>query len=209
MFDLKLFRAKHNLTQKDVALLFNCVQGNISNIENNGRDLESYQVDILVNKYGADEINKYLSKSNINIIEKQISKVKHTRPHIPISAIAGKLCEYYATVKESDCERYPLIAGLPDYNFTIPVVGNSMIPEYRSGDIVACKYVEHEDFIQWGKAYIIDTTQGIVFKKVMPIDTDDDSILCVSFNKEEFPCYKLKKEFIYSMAVVVGIARRE
>lgn len=154
------------------------------------------------------EISNVIGKDLIETRSAGI-QVKETRPHIPISAVAGKLCEYYATVKESDCERYPLIAGLPDYNFTIPVTGNSMIPEYRSGDIVACKYVEHEDFIQWGKSYIIDTTQGIVFKKVMPIDTDDNSILCVSINKEEFPSYKLKKEFIYSMAVVVGIARRE
>lgn len=59
MYRLRDFRKKLGLTQNDLAKMFNCVQGNISAMEKNCKDLEDYQLDILIDKYGKEEVMSF------------------------------------------------------------------------------------------------------------------------------------------------------
>lgn len=126
-----------------------------------------------------------------------------TRPRIPYTAAAGSLTSAVEGVMAEQCEQIPRIVAFPDYDFTIIIKGNSMEPKYEGGDEVACKRVDSTSFIQWGKVHVMDTSQGIVIKRVYE---DGDKIRCVSYNPE-YPDFSICKDEIYSMSLVVGLLR--
>ncbi len=130
-------------------------------------------------------------------------------PLIPIDAVAGFNGWDESGVSELDCARY----DVPDFaavhaDFLIRVSGSSMYPKYSSGDILACRKILEVTFIQWGKIYVIDSQQGAMVKRLFEIDGDEDHILCKSDN-EKYPPFKLPKDEIRSLSIVVGAIRLE
>lgn len=128
---------------------------------------------------------------------------KNTRPRIPYDAAAGTLTETIEGVTEYQCEEVPVISAFPRYDFTIRVVGRSMEPEYFAGDEVACLRVNEKRFLQWGRVHVLDTTQGVIIKRIYDAG---DCILCRSYNPE-FPDFSIPKEDIRSYNLVVGSLR--
>ena len=127
-----------------------------------------------------------------------------TRPRIPFNAAAGSLSIAVDNVTEEECERLPLIPTLPDYDFTIQVRGDSMMPEFHSGDEVAFRFIDEASFIQWGLPHVLDTAQGVVLKSIYQ---DEDNIICKSFNSR-YPDFSIPKDEILRMAIVVGFVRQ-
>lgn len=126
-----------------------------------------------------------------------------TKPRIPFEAAAGSLTDAVDGVTEIQCEKVPVVSLFPKYDFTIRITGRSMEPSFYSGDEVACLRVNEARFLQWGRVHVLDTTQGIVVKKIYE---NGDSIRCVSFNPE-YPDFNVPKEDIYSYNLVVGTLR--
>lgn len=126
-----------------------------------------------------------------------------TRPRIPYDAAAGTLTDTIEGVTEYQCEEVPVISAFPKYDFTIRIVGRSMEPEYFAGDEVACLKVNEKRFLQWGRVHVLDTTQGVVIKRIYD---DGDCITCRSYNPE-FPDFSIPKEDIRSYNLVVGSLR--
>lgn len=126
-----------------------------------------------------------------------------TRPRVPYTAAAGTLTSSMEGVFESQCERAPRVRNFPAYDFTIIIRGDSMEPEYQSGDEVACRRIDNTSFVQWGKTHVLDTSQGIVMKRIY---NDGDKIRCVSYNKD-YPDFSIAKSEVYSMNLVVGVLR--
>jgi len=126
-----------------------------------------------------------------------------TRPRIPLTAAAGSLTEASEGVTIADCEQMPIVQLIPSYDFTITLKGDSLYPKYESGDEVACKRIDQTSFIQWGKLHVLDTSQGIVAKRIYD---DGDKIRCVSYNPE-YPDFSIDKREIYSISLVVGLIR--
>lgn len=83
-----------------------------------------------------------------------------------------------------------------------------MMPKYVSGDIVACQCVPLDRlWFQWGKAYVLDTRQGALVKRIEPSTNKE----CVSIHSEN-PKYKpfdLHIAEISGIALVKGIIRVE
>ncbi len=123
-----------------------------------------------------------------------------TRPRIPLTAAPGSLSYEERGVILRECEQMPIVNQFPAYDFTMFIKGDSMSPKYESGDEIACRWVNQERFIQWGKVHVLDTTQGIIVKKVYE---DGDKIKCVSINSD-YPPFSVPKEDIHSMSLVVG-----
>ena len=90
----------------------------------------------------------------------------------------------------------------------IRVSGSSMYPKYSNGDILACRRVHDVLFFQWGKIYVIDSSQGPLVKRVFQ-DEDPDRILLVSDNKEHYPPFSIPKSDIRSLSIVLGVIRLE
>ena len=128
-----------------------------------------------------------------------------TRPRIPFDAAAGSLSMALGSVSESDCEQVPVIPAFPHYDFTIIARGESMEPQYMSGDELACLFIKESSFIQWGRAHVLDTAQGIVVKRIYDHGT---SITCKS-NNPNYPDFDIPKKDIYRIALVVGYLRIE
>lgn len=136
----------------------------------------------------------------------QTDNPKEGIPLIPFSAMAGALTGEQS-VLEYECERY-VVPAFNGADFLMPVKGNSMMPTYISGDIVACQRVPMSGlFFQWNKPYVLDTAQGAIIKRIKP-GSDNQHILIVSDNKEYDP-FELPYEDIYAVALVIGIIRLE
>lgn len=91
-------------------------------------------------------------------------------------------------------------------DFMIEVEGSSMYPKYNSGDVVACRIINDQTFIQWNKTHVIATKdQGIIIKRINP---GADGLMMVSDNKE-YPPFEVPKTEIDGIALVVGVIRLE
>ncbi len=155
--------------------------------------------------YSSDHKHKSTKQS----VDKQMIPAENPQegiPLLPISAMAGAL-RGEVSVLEYESERY-VVPAFKGANFLIPVKGNSMIPTYQSGDIVACQRTPMSSvFFQWNKPYVLDTAQGAIIKRIRP-GKDDEHVLIVSDNPEYQP-FELHKSEIYAVALVIGIIRLE
>lgn len=128
-----------------------------------------------------------------------------TRPRIPFAAAAGALSIATNAAGDADCERLPVIATFPAYDFTIKIEGDSMAPDYLSGDELACRFVDDPANIKWGRPHILDTVDGVVLKTLYD---GGDNILCKSINKEGPAPYEVSKSDILHVASIVGFTRQ-
>jgi phage repressor protein C with HTH and peptisase S24 domain len=125
-----------------------------------------------------------------------------TKPRLPVSASAGSLSQYSQGVLLEQCEQMPIIRNFPDYDYTMFIKGNSMEPKYESGDEIAIK--KSEFVIEWGKDYVLDTEDGVIFKKIYD---EGANIRCVSYNHDEYPDFLVPKEIIFGFYKFVGLVR--
>ena len=129
-------------------------------------------------------------------------------PLIPLDAIAGFPADKGGGVRMEDCERYVI----PEFenkgaDFLIRVSGDSMVPLYYSGDLLACHKITDIRFFQWGTVYVLETSQGIIVKRVQESDKHDDCILCVSENDSVHKPFLLPRDDIRSLSTIVGLVR--
>jgi phage repressor protein C with HTH and peptisase S24 domain len=129
-------------------------------------------------------------------------------PLIPLDAVAGFPADNGGGVRMEDCERYVI----PEFenkgaNFLIRVSGDSMVPLYYSGDLLACRKITDIRFFQWGTVYVLETSQGVLVKRVQESVDHADSILCVSENSSVHHPFLLPRDDIRSLSIIVGLVR--
>lgn len=147
---------------------------------------------------------------------KHTVEIAHQVPHgssegiplIPLDAVAGFPAESGGGVRLEDCERYVI----PEFenkgaNFLIRVSGDSMVPLYYSGDLLACRKITDIRFFQWGTVYVLETSQGVLVKRVQESVDHTDSILCVSENSSVHHPFLLPRDDIRSLSIIVGLVR--
>lgn len=113
---------------------------------------------------------------------------------LPVSAEGGSLSGFADSVALRDCER--IISPISGADFAISVHGDSMAPEYPNGSKVIIKRVNERAFIEWGKAYVLDTCNGVVIKKLMPSSKGEEYVSCVSVNPD-YPPFDVCLEDVY------------
>lgn len=195
-------------------------KGVLSRAINNGTDIQSKWISILVENYpkyspawlltGEGEMlraNKGEEKKEGDIpVARPASSPMEGIPLIPVSAMAGVFAGEQ-TVLEYECERF-VIPTFKGAEFLISVKGSSMYPKYNSGDIVACKRLPMSDiFFQWNKVYVLDTDQGPLIKRIKP-GSDKEHVLIVSDN-ERYEPFELPLDRIHHVALVIGVIRLE
>lgn len=129
----------------------------------------------------------------------------HGIPLLPYKAMAGALTGDIPGVIIRGCERFILPNIQAD--FLMMVQGDSMEPTYRPGDIVACRFVREPRFIQWHRAYVIDSEQGPLIKR-LEMGSDESKVTFVSENQKYSP-FELDKSEVRNIALVVGLIRAE
>ncbi len=127
-------------------------------------------------------------------------------PLVSTAVAAGFGSSSFSIVEDEIIARY-IIPDFKDIDFMVRVLGNSMQGVYNSGDIVACRILQKPSFIQWGKAHVVATSQGIVIKRLEP-SNKDGYYKFVSDNASYAP-FEVSKAEISGIALVIGVVRLE
>lgn len=155
-------------------------------------------------------------KGAVNAEPNHLTLAKHHVPNgshegiplIPLDAIAGFPADGSGSAYIENCERYVI----PEFqnkgaDFLIRVSGDSMMPLYYSGDLLACHKITDIRFFQWGTIYVLETSQGVLVKRVQEAAEHDDCILCVSINDTVHKPFLLPRDDIRSLNTIVGLVR--
>lgn len=130
-----------------------------------------------------------------------------TVPLVPISAHGGSLTNFSQSVSVTDCER--VVSPIKGIDVAVPVSGDSMAPEYPNGSVVLVKRIDPEAFIEWGKAYVLDTRNGLVLKVLVP-SARNGAVKCLSINTSPiFAPFDVDKTDIYNIYAVKGLIARK
>lgn len=211
MFDLKSLRKKLGLTQAQMGEVLGCGQTNISEIERNGKDLEMDQYNILLEKYGKEEIDKY---TQINIIDIEKGGKKRIPFYDDVATIGGNKNMLADVSKAGNVSEW-IDAGdwFPEATAAIRHYGDSMV-EYPSGSILALKRVEDWRLIIWGRNYCIETTEFRITKRLQ--DGGEDYIIAYSSNQDTYQDgtlihspIRIPKETIRHIDLVLGCVTKE
>ena len=161
----------HNLvkTQKDFATLIDISESSLSKALKGD---EQYLTKNLVMKLQL--LRKRIEDDNDEAQDERVLV-----PLIPTGARAGTLADFALAVKEYDVEK--IISPIKGADYAIQVTGDSMVPEYDPGCHVLIKRINEEQFIEWGKAHVLDTDNGAVLKKIYPTE-DPEVVECRSIN---------------------------
>ena len=212
----KLLKEKEpNARQEEVAGRLGITQGALSKIKNGmmvpsdeladriARLWEGETFKDIVNEARREDTLKVLKKAQPRReVDTEEVVILPTKPRLPVSAAAGSLSEYSQGVMLEQCEQMPIIRNFPDYDYTMYIKGNSMEPKYESGDEIAIKKAEY--VIEWGKDYVLDTQDGVIFKKIYE---EGENIRCVSYNHDEYPDFLVPKSIIFGYYKFVGLVR--
>lgn len=139
--------------------------------------------------------------------QKLTNSDQKTIPLVTTAAAAGFGSPDFA-IREQDVEGYYLVPAFKHLHidFMMHVTGDSMVPRYYSGDIVACTVLRDHNVLQWNKPHIIATRyQGILCKRIMP-SSNVGYIQCVSDNAA-YPPFDIPMSEITAMALICGTIR--
>ena len=89
-----------------------------------------------------------------------------------------------------------------DADFYTRVRDLSLFPLYNSGDVIACKIIQPDDFIQWNKIYLLSTSQGTIIKRIL--QGKDEDHLKMSSDNPSFYSFEISRDEINAIAIVRG-----
>jgi hypothetical protein len=189
-------------------------RGNISNMGEN-TEIGSDKLAKIIDKI--PEINpKWLLTGRGSMLNKTESeKGRKKIPVFDVETIGG-VNKRIANMKGVSTPSEWMDAGdwFMDATAAMHHYGDSMV-EYPSGCILALREIFDFSLIVWGKAYVIETDEYRITKRLHPGDSDDYIIAC-STNPDRYPDGKLihkpvdiSKQIICRLAIVLGYVVKE
>ena len=128
-------------------------------------------------------------------------------PKLPIEAYAGLGAGEFV-IERHDIEEYYFIPEFSAADFLIEVSGSSMQPKYNGGDVLACKHIGSYQWFQWGVPHVIHIKdRGVVVKR--PYQTEDSNSIELKSDNERYPPFRISKEEIINISIVIGVVRVE
>ena len=187
---------------KEIGVLYSRVQDVQSG---KVKKISSDLADKIIHRYPKFDLSWLLSGEGSPYSEEVAEAKPQGIPLLPYMAMAGALTGDIPGVTLRSCETFVLPNIQAD--FLMMVQGASMEPTYRPGDIVACRFVREPRFIQWHRAYVIDSEQGPLIKR-LEMGSDESKVTFVSENQKYTP-FELDKAEVRNIALVVGLIRAE
>ncbi len=93
------------------------------------------------------------------------------------------------------------IRGFEDCNLAVSIWGNSMSPDYNTGDIILCR-ASSKDLIMYGEAYLVFTEETILARYVKQADNSDHVLLTPA--NERFDAIQIPKGSILDLYLIKG-----
>ena len=118
-----------------------------------------------------------------------------------IEATGGGIMSFDDTLDGNYSEM--ILPDFTDCTDAIRLVGDSMYPRYKSGQILVFKEWR-ESFVEFGQVYLIITRTGYRMVKYLQPAPDDGKLTCVSENREQYPPFPIEIESIYRLYLVKG-----
>lgn len=188
-----LYMSKKGLNDNQVTKDCNLSQGLIGQARTGKSDLGSRTIDKILSIY-QDLSRVWLLTGEGEMLNDTEYFCKSASPHsipevvdstyvllLPTSAQGGSLNDFVVSIKGQDCEK--VVSPIKDVDLAVQVSGDSMAPEYPNGSRVFIKKINEQAFIEWGKAYVLDTCNGTVIKLLVPSDKEG-YVRCLSINPD-------------------------
>lgn len=122
-------------------------------------------------------------------------------PLLPVNAFAGNISAWSQAVRDMDCEK--VVSPIQGVDFAIRISGDSMEPDFKDASLILIKKIVDNSFIPWGHPMIIDTTNGVFFKKVYPSEKGDNFIEARSINPK-YPPLSIPLDSTFGLYRLVG-----
>ena len=119
-------------------------------------------------------------------------------PLVPVRANAGSLDSYAHGVMREECEK--IYSPIDGAEIAIKVQGDSMEPRIQNGAFLFLERINDRAFIPWGKAMVLDTTNGTLVKSLYPSEEGKEYVEARSYNPAYLPI-QIPKE------TIIGIYR--
>lgn len=192
------------IKQKDLAPLLDISPSYLTDIKNGKKTASNELIEKLSKIASEAETNKseteatsYIPKANKENEEEAATMVLL----LPVSAQGGSLNDFVVSVKDSDCEK--VVSPIRGVDFAMQVSGDSMSPEYPNGSRVFIKRINERAFIEWGKAYVLDTCNGTIIKTLVPSE-QKGFVKCVSINQDPiYAPFEVSLQDIYGVYKVL------
>jgi repressor LexA len=190
----------------------------VSNVTiSNWRARDTINLKLIIEKVKGADLNWLLSNAEYSQNENILNEVNETPanylvnkqgiPMIPYEAVAGVGSGEF-TIQESEVESRYFVPEFSRADYLIRVKGSSMYPKYSSGDVLACKKMDKSKFIQWNKTYVLDTSQGILIKRIIKGASSHQWILR-SDNKDYQDIEVNPNDDVNHISLVMGVIRLE
>lgn len=205
---LKELRTALGLTQKDVQEATGLSQRDISQIENGEKKFIPIQYiqflntrkislnrlyddnvsveDFLKNYKSAPEIKINLNGTNNTSAKNVEPETKNDRKLIPFFDGIMEAGTAVAANMEGSYPAEMVDAGdfFQDATAIMAVHGDSMLPDYKPGSLIAMKEVRNKRLVMFGQDYVIETSEYRVIKRLQRDLNDETCWLACSINNE-------------------------
>ncbi len=142
-------------------------------------------------KNDASVVDKKEEKAYTSLVNSKTKEVLHAISSFPLYNIDASAGLNKLFIGDSELLGQISIPNAPRCDGAVYVIGDSMYPLLKSGDIIAYRQVHNLDSIIYGEIYLIqlenDGDISIVVKYVKRSEKGDDYIKLVSYNKEHDP----------------------
>lgn len=118
-----------------------------------------------------------------------------------IEATGGGIMSFDDTLDGKYSEM--ILPDFTDCTDAMRLVGDSMYPRYKSGQILVFKEWL-ESFVEFGQTYLIITRSGYRMVKYLRSSPEKDKLTCVSENAENYPPFEIGVEDIHKLYLVKG-----
>lgn len=109
----------------------------------------------------------------------------------------------------STSEQFYYIPDIADLgaHFFVKMSGDSMSPTLNSGDLLACRKVEKEEPICWGKVYLLSILNRTYICRIYFDEANLDQYLLHSDNQSTYPTFPCKIKQLDKIFSVVGVVK--
>lgn len=180
---------------------------------NSGKTIGLDKAKIIINEYPDLNLNWFVMDEGEMIVDEKIlrqsspyyspGKTKRSAPYFNSPVQAGSDTQIFSI--DTDPNGHIEIPGVRAIAF-FPVIGFSMEPTIRNGDIIGIDEIDSWERMDPDKIYYIITDSDRMIKHLRSHNGDEDVLICISPNYKEFLIRKENVKAIYRVVFYGRIA---